>query len=138
MKTSKPHQDEPWSFEDGPEVAKRIEREYARRLLESLPHLPEDATCTDAMVEGYRMLTYALVTAARTHQRLNDRAITAKTTARRQATAVRSMWRLAHLHLVACQLRAFELAGSPHDELTLVRLAEHRIEELVADVGDKP
>ena len=86
------------------------------------------------MVEGYRMLTYALVTAARAHQRLSDRAITAKTTSRRQAKAVRSMWRLVHLHLVACQLRAFELAGSQHDELTLVRLAEQRIEELTSDI----
>lgn len=129
---------EPWSFEDGPDVARRIEREYAQRLLDSLPHIPEDASCTDAMVEGYRMLTDALVAAAREHHRLSDRAVTAKTVAHRHATAVRSMWRLAHLHLVACQLRAFEMADSPHDDLTLVRMAERRIEELVADIGDGP
>lgn len=129
---------EPWSFEDGPEVAQRIEREYARRLLDSLPHIPDEASCTDAMVEGYRLLTNALVAAARVHQRLSDRAITTKTGARRHTEAVRSMWRLAHLHLVACQLRAFEMADSPHDDLTLVRMAERRIEELVADIGDRP
>ena len=43
------------------------------------------------------------------------------------------MWRLAHFHLVACQLKAFEMADSPHDDLTLVRMAERRIEELVDD-----
>ncbi len=128
---------EPWSFEDGPEVAQRIEREYAQRLLDSLPHIADDACCSDALVEGYRMLTDALVAAAHQHHRLRDRALTAKAGARRHAEAVRSIWRLAHLHLVACQLRALEMTDSPQDELTLVRMAEHRIEGLVADVGER-
>ncbi|WP_425258160.1 hypothetical protein ACPOLB_21890 [Rubrivivax sp. RP6-9] len=66
MKTSKPRKvDPPWSFIDGPAVADRILREYAQRLLDSLPHIPDDTICTNAKVKGYRMLTYALVTAAR-------------------------------------------------------------------------
>ena len=31
---------EPWSFEDGPEAAERIQREYGRALLASLPRPP--------------------------------------------------------------------------------------------------
>lgn len=44
-----------------------VEREYARWLLDSLPHLPDDATGTEAMVEGYRMLTSARVSKAQAH-----------------------------------------------------------------------
>lgn len=126
---------EPWSFEDGPQVAQRIEREYARQLLDSLPHLPDEVVCTDAMVEGYRVLTHALVDAIRAHQRLSVRAITTRAGTLRQIKAVRSVWQLVHLQLVACELRGLELAGSPHDELTLVRLAERQVEEFVADIA---
>lgn len=136
MRTAKPGARQPWSFEDGPEVARRIEHEYARCLLDALPYLPDDAPCSEDTVEGYRELTATLVSCARTHQSLSARVVTSKATAQRNLMAIRAVWRIVHLYLVACQLRAFETSGCPHDELTLVRLAERRIEELVADVGE--
>ncbi len=51
---------EPWSFEDGPEVAERIQREYGHALLASLPRPPAGAKVTPVLTDGYRIVTLAV------------------------------------------------------------------------------
>jgi len=126
---------EPWSFEDGPEVAKRIQREYAYHLLSSLPHLDDNGSISRAMVDGYRALSLAMLqTARRCHRVTDSRLITTRAGLRQQAQAARSIWQLVHLHLVAMMLADLQAGGAEGDELELVLIAEHGVEELAADI----
>lgn len=127
-----------WCFRDGRALAMRIRREYAQRLLDRLPFVPDDMHVSKDLQDGYRLLVRTMVDAARLHQRLSDVAITSKGVARAQAQAARAAWRLVHLHLVACELQVLWQTPGQHDELELVLLAEYRVEQLAESVAEQP
>lgn len=126
---------EPWSFEDGPQVAKRIQREYPHHLLSSLPHLDDNGSISRALVDGYRALSIAMLQSARKCERTTDsRLVTTRAALKHQAQAARSIWQLVHLHLVAVMLADLHAGGAEGDELELVLIAEHGVEELTEDI----
>ncbi len=124
---------EPWSFEDGPQVAERILHEYARWRLGTLPVLPYKPKQSDALIEGYRRLDQARVKAARTVCALsNPRLITTGTFLRKEARIASAVWDLVHRHLIAVELRRLKAESQGVDELELVLRAERAVEKLVS------
>ncbi|WP_298831307.1 hypothetical protein [uncultured Piscinibacter sp.] len=126
---------EPWSFEDGPQVAERILRSYARWRLGTLPVLPYKPKQSDALIEGYRRLDDARIKTARQVCALSDpRLITTGSFLRREARVAWAVWDLVHRHLIAVELRRLKSEDKTADELKLVLLAERRVEALVTDL----
>lgn len=126
---------EPWSFEDGPQVAERILRSYARWRLGTLPVLPYKPKQSDALIEGYRRLDDARIKTARQVCALSDpRLITTGSLLRREARVAWAVWDLVHRHLIAAELRRLKSEDRTADELQLVLLAERRVEALVTDL----
>jgi len=123
---------QPWSFEDGPQVAERIVLEYARWRLGTLPVLPYQPKHSDALIEGYRRLDEARVKTGRRVCALTDeRLFTTRTVLRKEARIARAVWDLVHRHLIAVELRRLKTENKTADELQLVLLAERRVEALV-------
>ena len=97
---------EPWSFEDGPEVAERIQREYGRALLASLPRPPAGAKVTPVLIDGYRMVTLAALEATRAYQAARGAGQLSDASAlSRRAQGMRAAWEVLHRHLVALEQR---------------------------------
>lgn len=97
---------EPWSFEDGPQVAERIQREYGQALAATLPRLPASAKLTPVLTDGYRMVTLAALQASRSYQaaRASGQLSDASALSRR-AQAMHAAWEVLHRHLVALEQR---------------------------------
>jgi hypothetical protein len=95
---------EPWSFEDGPEAAARIQREYGRALAVNLPRLPPGTQRTPALTDGYRLLTRAALQASRDYQatRIAGRSRDTADLGRR-AQALHAALEVLHRHLVALE-----------------------------------
>jgi hypothetical protein len=127
---------EPWSFEDGPVVARRIRNEYAQWLLDSTPHLPEEAKCDRALEEGYRVLTGLMVEAAREQHEAEaaHEGTPQGLKLVRRARALKTVWSVLHLHLVALELRRIEMSPSASERQSVL-IADWTIEQLAVDVG---
>lgn len=125
---------EPWSFEDGPDVAFRVLREYATWRLESLPHLPETTDRAAELVEGYRCLDATRAeTAFKVHATTAPRLITTRATLKKEARIAWALWDVAHRHLVAVEMNRLQTRCNAVDDLRLVLLAEQQVEALVRE-----
>jgi hypothetical protein len=132
---------EPWSFEDGPEVAARIEREYGKALLGSLPLPLGHDTLTPNLVNGYSLFAALTLQAVREyHQaRLSGEIPSWKADELfRRAHAMQTALEFLRRYLVAIELRevAIEFYGLPH--IAAVLQAERRLEVLVENVELAP
>jgi hypothetical protein len=135
-----------WSFDDGTQVAHRILREYADRLLRELPHVDDDTLQPAALSAGYRWLTEAMVSAARRYHRaidpnvmtavdvLVEGALASREARRQEAKAARAAWDVMHRHLVALKLGALMESDAAGGPLELVLLAEQAVEELAVGI----
>lgn len=129
---------EPWAFDDGPQTAERILREYARWRLSTLPVLPYKPKQCDSLIEGYRRLDRARAKAGRDACAFsNPRLITTRALARNEARIAHALWDIVHRHLIAVELRRLkaETQGAS-DELRLVLLAERAVEKLASRNAD--
>ena len=126
----------PWSFEDGPEVAERIQQEYARWRLGTLPVLPYLPQQSDALLEGYKRLEQARSNAGRKVCSLTDeRLITTRAAMRNEQRIAWAVWDIVHRHFIAAELTRLKAAARGRaDELQLVLMAEHAVEELTVDI----
>lgn len=126
---------EPWSFEDGPEVADRVLREYARWRLDTLPHLPDALQPTAELLEGYRRLDTARdETVRRLHATTDPGLTTVRAMLQREACIAWSVWEVLHRYLVAAEFNRLQTSGNSVDELQLVLLAERNVEQLTSDI----
>lgn len=122
---------EPWSFEDGPDVAYRVMREYAAWRLNSLPHLPDVTDRAVELVEGYRRLDAARVEAAlRAYAATDPRLITTRAALKREARITWALWDVVHRHLVAIEMNRLQTSCNAVDDLRLVLMAEQQVEVL--------
>lgn len=125
---------EPWSFEDGPEVADRILCEYARWLLDSLPYLPEMAEMSADLIEGYGRLDAARAKAANKLRAHHSRCLaTTREELEREARIAESVWDVVHRYLVASEFHRLQSSCDATDELRMALLAERAVEQLVRD-----
>lgn len=123
---------EPWSFEDGPEVAYRVLQEYAAWRLNTLPHLPDVKDRAPELVEGYRRLDASRVEAARKAHAVTDpRLIATRATLRREARIAWLIWDVVHRHLMAIEMNRLQTGCNAVDDLRLVLMAEQQVEALV-------
>ena len=129
---TKPH--EPWSFEDGPDVAYRVPREYAAWRLDTLPRLPDVTDRAAELVEGYRRLDAARAeTAFRAHATTDPRLITTRATLKKEARIAWALWDVVHRHLVAVEMNRLQTGCNAVDDLRLVLMAEQQVEALVRE-----
>jgi hypothetical protein len=124
---------EPWSFEDGPQVAERILRNYALWRLGTLPVLPYKPKQSDSLIEGYRRLDHARAKTGRAVCALTDqRLITTRAAMRSEARIAWAVWDVVHRHLIAVELHRLKAETKDVDELKQVLLAERAVEKLVS------
>lgn len=120
-------------------LAERMRRQYGRRLLDLLPHLPPDSRFTSELVDGYRTATAAMVQTARRLQRTDARLQTTRLVMLREARVARAVFDVLHRHLVALQLAdLYRYCDSRDGGLDLVLDAERQVLEIAGDIGDLP
>jgi len=132
---------EPWSFEDGPEVAARMERVYGNALLSCLPLPLDEEALTPKLVNGYSLFLALTLQAVREgHQVRLSGTVPAwkKEELFRRAQAMQAALELLRRYLVAIELRqvTLESHGIPH--VAAVLQAERRLEVLVESIELSP
>jgi hypothetical protein len=126
---------QPWTFENGPQTAARVVREYGQQLLSSLPDVTSDDVDVQALVEGYRRVVAAALRAVRRSQDVHEpRLVTTRAMLTQRTHATAAVCRVVHLYLVALQLRQLEASAAQHDRVALVLVAERMVEQLVEDI----
>jgi hypothetical protein len=131
---------EPWSFEDGPEVAARIEREYGKALLGSLPLPLGHDELTPNLVNGYGCFVVLTLKAVREYHlaRLSGVPSWTKEELFRRAHAMQTALEFLRRYLVAIELREICIEHPKLPHVKAVLRAEHRIEDLVERIELSP
>jgi hypothetical protein len=119
---------EPWSFEDGPAVLARIQREYAQSLLTSLPDPGPETGCPEPLRAAYRSVALLMVRLVRQSQSASAGPLSG------HAEDARALLASMHAYLVARQLRALRLVAPMTPDLDLALQAEQQVESFLLDL----
>lgn len=134
-----PREPDAWPYDDVAALIGLIAERYPRRLLDSLPHPPDDDSVAGEQLIAFKFLLRLCIAATHDfHQALNapekHSALMGLSLRRRQAMAALN---LARRSLIAMTLREYHQSavGSLDDE-TLVAMAEREVDRLVEDIGE--
>lgn len=121
---------------NGDAFAERVRREYGRRLLDQLPHVPPSSCCGGALIEGYRRVQAASERVVQRVHETDTKLVTTRAAFERDAHSIHAVLEVVRCHLIACELSELVERFGDHDLLELVLVAELRVAELAGDVGE--
>jgi hypothetical protein len=134
-----PREPDVWPYDDAAALVELIAERYSRRLLDSLPHPPDDDSVAGEPLIAYKLLLRLCIAATRDFHgalKVPERhsALMGLSLQRRRAQAALN---LARRHLIAMTLREYHLCSTDGlDDETLVGMAEREVDRLVEDIGE--